>query len=375
MNEKIKSADATQDSDETQYVPAWLRATPEDVNGVDFEAPLAGTTTADCHELSVLYRAATQPSDGSADPVETGSSRVLTMLSSVTGMHFKPNERNEPFGPMVTFADGRRSAIPSDFRSHVQLLADLADRATNLVLRARLSDICWFLERKRGQLGLAAISAYVGIVEKTDRDELKYRFATEGGTLQHDARDYLRRALQIGRAVGWDKAETIAARDLVKSVREQALEKSVLVPIHWFCDLDLDYGISDPAVIGAGLDAVLANLPNDASSHIVVGLWRLAARAYQLAKREDDKNRCLAEAAEQLVAEALAKQASAMLASHFLSSAIAQLHGIPGKKDRRTELRHQLIDIQARVPDEMSVFSQELDLREMAERVQAVVGR
>jgi hypothetical protein len=46
------------------------------------------------------------------------------------------------------------------------------------------------------------------------------------------------------------------------------------------------------------------------------------------------------------------------------------LHGIPAKKDRRNELRHQLIEIQTRVPEEMSHFSQEIDLREIAESVQ-----
>ncbi len=314
------------------------------------------------------------PSDGSVEPIDTPAVRAFLMLSAVTGMHFKPEERNEPFGPMVVFADGRRSAVPSDFRSHVDLLADLAERVSHPVLRARLSDLCWLLDRKRGKLALAAIAAYTDIVQKTDDGELKYRFATDGGALQHDARDLLRRGLHIGRAVGWDKPETNAARDLVKRLREQALAKGPLVPIHWFSDLDLDFGVSDPAEVGGSLDSVLATVPGGSDSHNVADLWRLAARAYQYANMDDDKNRCLGEAAEALVAQAEARQDLAMLASHFLSAAIAQLHGVPGKKDRRTALRHRLIDIQARVPEEMSVFSQALDLREIAERAQKAVA-
>ena len=158
-------------------------------------------------------------------------------------MHFEPDERNEPFGPMVVFADGRRSAVPSDFRSHVELLAAMAERASHPVLRARLSDVCWLLDRKRGKLALAAIAAYTDIVQKTVDGELDYRFARDGGALQHDARDYLRRGLQIGRAVGWDKAETIAARDIVKRLRGRALADGALIPIHWFSDLDLEFGV------------------------------------------------------------------------------------------------------------------------------------
>ena len=200
---------AEQANNEAGNVPEWLSATSEDVGRIGFETPLLGALTADCRELSDMYRAASTPLDGSADLGAESSRRVFAMLAAVTGMHFKPNDRNEPFGPMVTFADGRRSAIASDFRSHVDLIADLAGRAKNPVLRARLSDLCWILERKRGNLGLAAISAYTEIVERTDRQELKLRFAKEGGALEPDIRDYLQRSLQIGRAVGWEKTEML----------------------------------------------------------------------------------------------------------------------------------------------------------------------
>jgi hypothetical protein len=66
--------------------------------------------------------------------------------------------------------------------------------------------------------------------------------------------------------------------------------------------------------------------------HALVDLWRpCAARAYHLAKKDDDAHRCKAAAAECLVAEAENTQ-SAVLASHHLSAAIAEFHGIPEKK-------------------------------------------
>jgi hypothetical protein len=74
---------------------------------------------------------------------------------------------------MVTFADGRRSAVPEDFRGQVETLAYMAERAANPVLRARLSDVCWLLDRKRGKLGSQAIATYAEIVRKADAGELK----------------------------------------------------------------------------------------------------------------------------------------------------------------------------------------------------------
>ena len=131
---------------------------------------------------------------------------------------------------------------------------------------------------------------------------------------------------------------------------------------------------SDRAEVAGSLDRVLTTVSAGSDPHSVADLWRLAARAYQFASMDADKNRCLGEAAEVLVAQAEAQQGSAMLASHLLSAAIAQLHGIPGKKDRRTALKHRLIDIQSRVSEEMSVFSQELDLREIAQAAQKAVS-
>lgn len=105
--------------------------------------------------------------------------------------------------------------------------------------------------------------------------------------------------------------------------------------------------------------------------HALADLWRLAACGYHL---DDDAYRCKAAAAECLVAEA-ENTHSALVASHHLSAAIAELHGIPGKKERRTELRHRLIDVQAGISEEMSVFSQEVDLREIVENVEKEIKK
>jgi hypothetical protein len=368
------------DSDsEPAKPPPWLHATLADLQNLDFESPIAGSTSADTRELSYQFQAAACSSNETAQPPDTPATRVFTMLAAVTGMHFKPEERHEPFGPMFALANGCRSAIPSDFHgAHVDLLAELAKRAKHSVLRARLADVCWLLDRKRGNLGSTAVFAYVEIVHKTDSGELKFQFKNSDGALEYHARDYLRRALQVGRAIGWEKAETIAAREAVIMLRKRAIETRALMPVLWFAELDLVYGVSNPEEVAAAIDEVLAVSSADTNSHVVVGLWKLAARAYHLAKKDEDKYRCQSEAAECFVAEAatdLAGPNSAMLAAHKLSSAIAQLHGIPGKRDRRKELQHRLIEVQARIPEQMSTFSHKLDLRDFAEEVEKSIGR
>jgi hypothetical protein len=196
--------------------------------------------------------------------------------------------------------------------------------------------------------------AYVEVVKKVDIGELKFRFDNGSGALKFEARDLLRRALVIGRAIGPEKAGPSAARQTVTHLRKRAFSKLLPAPALWFGHLDLDFGVTDPADIGIEVEALITALPSTVDPHGIVDLYRLGARAYHIAKRDADRHRCQSAAAEQLVT--MAGQPSAMLASHILAEAIAELHGVPGKKDRRNELRHQLVDVEAGIPDEMSAF-------------------
>ena len=140
---------------------AWLAADEADLVGLDFEAPIAGSTSPTCDALSDLYRRAAYPQKPGEQLVETPGTRVFAMLSAVTSMYLKAQEREEPFGPLMLSGD-RRTAIPADFRGEpVKLLSDMALRSVNPVLKARLADMCWLLERRRGTLAAAAVGSYV----------------------------------------------------------------------------------------------------------------------------------------------------------------------------------------------------------------------
>jgi hypothetical protein len=67
------------------------------------------------------------------------------MLAAVTGVQLmRAREPNDPFGAMFVFTDGRRSAVPADFRGPpIEVLAQMAERAKHPVLRARLADVSW----------------------------------------------------------------------------------------------------------------------------------------------------------------------------------------------------------------------------------------
>lgn len=370
MPEEVAKQEAT--------VADWLLATPVDVANVDFEEPIRGLDKADCNALVEQFKAAVELDEKTGRPTETAANRVFSMLIAVAGMMFQPRS-GEPFGPMLVLPDGRRSPAPEDFLGKpLETLSCLAGRTRNPVLRARLADVCWTLDRKLVVLGAVAVASYVEIVEKIDAGELKLPFEENGSALDHECRDYLRRALQIGRQIGWDRPEVLSARNLTKVLRTRALGQHAAIAIGWFSDLDLDFRISGAEEIASSLDAAIKNLAEGLDASVSVSLLNLAARAFRSGKNDEQADRCLAEAADHLAAQAerdFERTGSALLAANDLSAAITQLHGVRGKRDRRKELRHRLVDLQALIPEELSTFSHQTDIRDLVEGVERQVER
>jgi hypothetical protein len=283
-------------------------------------------------------------------------------------MYFKPDDFNEPFGPMLVLANGARSAIPSDFRDHIDILETMALRASNVVLKARLCDLVWLLDRKRAALGVNAVNAYAEVVRMSERGDLKFAYGPDDARFHHETHEYLLRALGIARSLGWTKPESIAVQQLLVEIRKRAVEARSPLAVEWFCGLDLRAQVSNPTDVATDLESVLANMGTENDHHFVAELWHLTSRAYHLAKRDEDKHRCQIAAAETMVAQA-DLTVPAMLKAQFIGNAIAALHGVPGARERRIALRHRLIDVQAGIPDEMTTFTQEIDVGELAEKI------
>ena len=343
--------------------PVWLwkGLIVDDVDEFDFDKLIASNVSADVNELSDTFLQAARQR-GTDTPLTTVE-KVELLIAAVTGMHFRPENKNEPYGPMMVM-EGNRSPISSDFRSDIAVLTKITLRVRHPALRARLSDVCWLLDLSKHYLASDAVKAYVELVRGVVSGSFRYRFAESGGDisiLQHETRDLLRRALWIARgSKNWNSEEAISAQRLVVEAREYALGARALIPLLWFSELDLEQGISDPSEIGRSIEAVLCDVEH--SDHIVVELWRLAARGFHNAARPQDKARCLVEAAESFVRMAEAQTQSAMIAANHLSNAVAQLTGIPSQKQRRNELQHRLVDVQRGIADEMTAISVPLDL-------------
>jgi hypothetical protein len=132
-------------------------ATPDDLRAVDFQEAIASIERADC---MALFEAFAQEAHAAEQSGDEQKARVFGVLTSICGMHFKPEDRANPFGPMWV-ADGKRSAIPDDVRGRqCEALSTVISQIRHPGLRARLADVVWCNDRKAHETAQIAIAAY-----------------------------------------------------------------------------------------------------------------------------------------------------------------------------------------------------------------------
>ncbi|OVZ64369.1 hypothetical protein CDO46_09165 [Pigmentiphaga sp. NML030171] len=97
------------------------------------------------HELwSRLFAAAQAAAE------DAPKAAALTFLAKISSMMLEPDDRAASFKPMMSSPTGR-TTLPEDFTAaEVGLMADLAPTVQHPLLRARLADLVWLKERRRG---------------------------------------------------------------------------------------------------------------------------------------------------------------------------------------------------------------------------------
>src|SRR5690606_17060898 len=101
----------------------------------------------ECH--GSLYQKAQKEAETGGDE---RAARVYLLLAAVTQIHFKPNDKAEPYGPMFVM-ERRRSLIPGDLRgAQSEVFSAVAPNIVNPGLRARLADIAWLNDRKQAAM-------------------------------------------------------------------------------------------------------------------------------------------------------------------------------------------------------------------------------
>jgi hypothetical protein len=343
------------------------QVTLADLEALDIEAPLVGIRSVDCASFGDPFRKAATSAEGQ-DEV---AARAYGLLGAVSQMHFKPQDRGEPYGPLFVM-NGRRGIIPDDLRGEQSVaFAAIAPKIHNPGLRALLADIAWLNDRKLAASAQLAVAAFTEAVRLVADGKAEFRFDEQRATSPTGV-DLLRRACQIASATGWKEPEAAALRELIANLTQGASDSGDADGYLNVATLSHNYGVTDAATIASQAEALsgTAGLFPETSRHLL----ELAASAHRSRGDEAESNRCLAGAAECYVTMAAAAGFKGMTAASWLMDAIKALRRLPGTKDRRAELEAQLREAQASISDEMGVISTEIDLKEIVDHTRKTIG-
>ncbi|RUP00630.1 hypothetical protein [Hyphomicrobium sp.] len=367
MSEPEEQTEPDQPPEGEKRSSVFEHVTAEDF-AIGCEAPIANSRKVDVLSLGELYESASRRANSDGD---VRASRVYGLVASVVKIHFKPNDKAEPYGPMFV-ANGRRSLIPSDLRgAQSEVFAAVAPRILNPGLRARLADIAWLNNRKHVAMAQLAIGSYCEAVQDVTRGQAELFFDDAKAT-SHNGAEMLRRACQIANMTRWKEPEASTLRSLVSSLSESAFGDRDARGFLNIGELDADYKIGDVKEMAERAETLAQSTELD--PYIARNVWELAARAHRQSGREADSNRCLISAAECYVRMAEAAGLKGMSASSWLMDAIKALRGIPRTKERRAALEAKLREAQASIADEMGSLSTQIDIGDLVDHARKVVS-
>ena len=357
-----------QNSREEETQQRALTVTGDEFAAVDVEAPIRESNKVDCWSLGSLYQTAASRQDEAGNAT---AARVFGLLSTIVQIHFKPEDRSEPYGPQFVM-DGRRSMIPADLRGDQSaVIAELVPALRNPGLRARLADIVWFNDRKLASMAHRAIDAYCEAVQLVL--DGKAEFFNEDRTASgHDGRNMLLRACQIAHTTGWKDPEASRLKALVCAVIRDAVHRQDHRAFFNSGDIALQFAIDDPATIATDGETFAAS--EDVDPHWSHDLWELAARAHSALHNQQDHDRCRAGAAESHMTIADAAGGEGIVAAGAIMDAIQAYRHLPNTRERRQELEVKLRRAQASVRDQMGVISTQFDLTEFIEHARQCVS-
>lgn len=347
--------------------------TKEDFLESDFEAPLKKLNTVDYWELETLFQ--TEIKERQVEG-KNRNVNALILLADICKIDFSPEKGLNPqaFPPHFRWADGRRTTVPCDYAGEQsKVFAELVPEIKNPALQARLADIAWQNDRSLTDMAKYAVRAYTRSISEVLNGS--YNFCkSDSNPGSNLGCDYLLRAMLISNSPGSrvPVQEKKNLKNLISEVARHSHENRVYPGFTRLPKMCLDYSIGSPIDIAKTTEKMAKD--QDMSVCVRQGLWKLAAKAYQKGQSEEDKKRCLIASAECYVEKSLTFGKGRIETSHYLNKAIQELQLVPGMRERRKEIEEQLRGAQKNIPDQLSMFSREVDMTPYINFVRTSIG-
>lgn len=331
-----------------------------DLKALDVNILLAGNDGSDSFALTTPLREARAKAEEAGDETRC---RALSLLYGILDIHLRVHDRAEPFGPMFQGPEGR-TYTASDFRGEQStIFAEFAITVDHPVLRARLADLAWYNDRKRGEIGKLAVEAYCEIIERRIAGELHRTHGDDNHLL--DMADIATRMINVAARVYQISDLPFPINQLLDTLFCACVKAHSYVAFCHVAEIALRYDIFGWEKILKGAKEIVSDTGDGHYSMAVQRVWELAERGY--AKRGDKGKQ--KEAQDAIVEQYLKMrnqvgQASAQ--AHWVRMAIDKLRRFGGSKERIAELRKELRDLEDASLDDFVGIPYQLDISDLA---------
>jgi hypothetical protein len=331
-----------------------------DLKALNVNALLAGNKGSDPFALTKPLREARAEAEAAGDEARC---MALGLLHDILNIHLKVHDRAEPFGPMFQ-GPGGRTCTASDFRGEQStIFAEFAATVDHPVLRARLADLAWYNDRKRGDVGKLAVEAYCEIIKRRIAGELHRTHGDDTHLL--DMADIATRMMSVAARVHKISALPPSITELLDTLFCACVEAHSYVAFCHVADIALGYDIFGWEKILQGAEAIVSDTGDRDYPMAVQGVWELAERGYAKLDDKDNQKRAQDAIVEQdLKMRSQVGQASAE--AHWVRVAIDKLRRFGGNKERIAELRKELRELEDASLDDFAGIPYQLDISELA---------
>ena len=283
---------------------------------------------------------------------------LLRLLKDATSMMLVPSRQNEPFQALIQMADGRRSALPSDFSSEdLKKLSTIMDVVRHNALKARIGDLLWISQKpKIPAHAKTAIDCYVS-------DGINPQ------TWLHTGKKEFERAYRLSRQLRDAERQTIIEQHLSEAFYSE--DDDIHYSIAELVDEigALEHKTSD---IASRLESLGVKFERADDFKNAIRHFQLSSRYYAKCSNEEKRIFSLFKAAECYVKDAdkhfNSGRGAKLVSSSLYETAIQAYRKIPVKYREKYSIDQKISDVRYKLSeagrntlDEMGTFSTPLE--------------
>jgi hypothetical protein len=293
--------------------------------------------------------------------------RVYSLLHTVSSFHPNYEAKGNPYGPLWSGVDGKRSLMAEDLSDKdLEALAGIVHEIRDADFRARVGDVLWECNRDY-KMAQIAVDAFLEAADHVKTDDLWPPYA-----------ERLERAAQLAARLGFGKPlhrKVLSAIEQAITEFEKNLKSGLLCKK--LMHILLEHEAKDELRYAKLSESLAVQFASAANWDFAEMYWQLAAEWYWRRKEESDVRRCQLAAAECIISKAeqglTNEKLGAGFAGHWMGVGVQALRDAQADPSRISQVHRRFLELQRQALTTLNPMELDVDaipgFRENEERV------